>query len=202
VRVQVKVQHPTMSVRDWLFDVVITDVTHIERPSLAFVDMRVNANDYVVRSLRLVFPARAFGEYGRMAIRIWMQIFGPAPTDIVFSPCDSFEHARDAVDLYGHSFNIKVPRGNAAATRRTTRFGRFRPRVATSTLRRCVLRKVPHGGPHPNAARRLHAHAPEPLRRYLRLLCSHTPAHARARTCRFTRTSWTRRLAQAPSCQS
>ena len=50
VRVQVKVQHPTMSVRDWLFDVVITDVTHIERPSLAFVDMRVNANDYVVRS--------------------------------------------------------------------------------------------------------------------------------------------------------
>ena len=47
-------------------------------------------------------------------IRIWMQIFGPAPTDIVFSPCDSFEHARDAVDLYGHSFNIKVPRGNAA----------------------------------------------------------------------------------------
>jgi hypothetical protein len=37
-----------------------------------------------------------------------------APTDIVFSPCDSFEHARDAVDLYGHSFNIKVPRGNAA----------------------------------------------------------------------------------------
>lgn len=67
VRVQVKVQHPTMSVRDWLFDVVITDVTHIERPSLAFVDMRVNANDYVVRSLRLVFPARAFGEYGRMA---------------------------------------------------------------------------------------------------------------------------------------
>ena len=82
--VHIRVLHANPAVREWRFDVTVTDVTagpQQPRPSAKFRNLRINSASYVV-----------FSE----------------PSSCVFSPCDMLSWVHEPADLYRHTLRVEV----------------------------------------------------------------------------------------------